>query len=166
MCVSVALLFAFALAGCADGSDGAAPVPGRGVAAPTFEADLLSGAGLRLDDLIGTPIVLNFWATTCRPCLREMPLLAETAAAHGDGDLVVIGVDSGEDANRIAEFIAGFEVDIGYPIVVDTDWDISRLYRVAALPTTYFIDRDGVIQYRRIGELAELHLNEGLSRIS
>jgi thiol-disulfide isomerase/thioredoxin len=143
----------------------ASEVPGRGVAAPGFEGELLSGGSIGLEELRGQPVIVNFWATTCAPCIREMPALAGTADDHADDGLVVLGVNYGESVAQIERFIDGFEVELGFPIMLDNRGEIGRLFKVVVFPTTYFIDRDGVIQYRRLGELGERHLEEGLARI-
>lgn len=156
---------------CSDGSDATegaasdADTTGRGVVAPMFDGQLLSGGELSLDSLRGRPIVVNFWTTTCVPCVREMPALAGAAREHEAEGLVVIGVNYGESQERVQSFVDEFEVAIEYPIVLDLDGSVGRSYGVAALPMTYFVDSDGVVQYRRIGELEERHLDEGLSRI-
>jgi len=137
----------------------------RGETAPAFEAELLSGNELTLDSLRGRPVVLNFWLTTCTPCIREMPALAELMLLHEDDDLVVVGVNPGESTEVVTEFIANFEVDLDFPIVMDRQSGLRELYEIVVFPMTYFIDRDGVVQYRRIGELREDHIAVGLERI-
>lgn len=187
--VVLPLAFAVLAAACADGSDvgqtaasvsspvTASPASGgllvgptgaglgRGDTAPAFEAELLSGSELTLESLQGTPVVLNFWLTTCTPCIREMPALADLMRLYEDDDLVVVGVNPGESTEVVSEFIANFEIDLDFPIVMDRQSDVRELYSIAVFPMTYFIDRDGVIQYRRIGELREDHIAVGLERI-
>ena len=130
-----------------------------------FQAELLSGSELTLDSLRGRPVVLNFWLTTCTPCIREMPALADLMRLHEDDDLVVVGINPGESNQVVTDFIANFEVDLDFPIVMDRQSEVRKLYSIAVFPMTYFIDRDGVIQYRRIGELREDHITVGLERI-
>lgn len=143
-----------------------ADTTGRGLVAPAFDGQLLSGGDLSLDSLRGRPVVVNFWTTTCAPCVREMPALAAAAAEHEADGLVVVGVNYGEQEDRIQAFVDGFEAAIEYPILLDLDGAVGRSYGVAALPMTYFVDGNGVVQYRRIGELEQRHLDEGLSRIN
>ena len=146
---------------------GAAPseTPGKGVPAPDFAGELLSGGQLGLESLRGSPVIVNFWATTCAPCIREMPALAEAAKVNKDEGLVVIGVNYGETVTMIQRFVDAFDVDLDFPIMLDDRGEIGRLFKVVVFPTTYFVDREGVIQYRRLGELEERHLEEGLARI-
>ena len=140
-------------------------VLGPGDVAPSFSAPLLSGGQLSLEALRGQPVIVNFWLTTCEPCLREMPALAAAAAANAGEGLVVIGVNQGEHRDLIVEFLASFETEIDFPIVLDPGQDIGAAYEIVAFPTSYFVDGFGVIQYRRFGELREEHLEVGLSRI-
>lgn len=139
--------------------------PGRGVAAPSFTGELLAGEDLSLESLRGRPVIVNFWATTCAPCIREMPALADTAKNNADEGLVVVGVNYGESVAQIQRFIDAFEIELGFPIMLDSRGEIGRAFKVVVFPTTYFIDRNGVIQYRRLGELEEDHVTEGLARI-
>jgi thiol-disulfide isomerase/thioredoxin len=166
--VAVALV----AAACSGGDDtsetpepAASEVPGRGIEAPDFAGELLTGEALGLDALVGEPLIVNFWATTCEPCIREMPALAGAAKDHAAEGLKVVGVNFGEPVELINGFLDDFEIDLGFPIMLDPIGEVSRSYKVIFLPTTYFIDRDGTIQYRRIGELGDRHLAEGLSRI-
>lgn len=166
--VAFVLVFALGMAACSGestaDSSGNGDATGRGAEAPLFDGEVLSGGVVSLESLRGTPVVVNFWTTTCGPCVREMPALAATARDH-EG-LTVIGVNYGEQQDRVQAFIDDFEIEIGYPIVLDKDGAIGRRYGVAVLPMTYFIDADGIVQYRRIGELEDRHIAEGLSRIT
>ena len=136
---------------------------GAGDPAPSFTGTLLSGEELSLGSLRGRPLVLNFWLTSCEPCVREMPTLA--AATEADTDLVVVGVNFGETSEQIERFLAGFDGSVDFAILLDSG-EITGAYQVAALPTTYFIDSAGTIRYRRVGELREEHLAVGLERIT
>ena len=149
--------------GLADAPAGSNVPIGRGDEAPAFTGELLSGEQLTLESLRGQPVVVNFWLTTCEPCLREMPLLAD--AAGESEDLVVVGVNYGEPAASVERYVDGFDVDLGFPILLDHDGEIGDSFGILVFPTTYFIDRNGIVQYRRVGELADRHLGEGLSRI-
>lgn len=131
------------------------PPPSEGLepgqVAPDFELADLEGKPLRLSELRGRPVIINFWATWCAPCRQEMPLLQETAERYGDQDLVVLGVDIGEDAAAVGNYVKSLGVD--FPILLDATQDISDRYRVYGLPTSFFIDREGVVDFRFIGPL-------------
>lgn len=138
---------------------------GQGIVAPRFTAPLLGGAQFDSADYAGRPLVVNFWATTCEPCIREMPLLEAAADRYEDDGLVVVGVNYLEGSDRIESFFAQLNFDVDYPTVLDLDGDIGRHYGVALLPTTFFIDGDGIVLYRRLGEVHDRHFDEGWARI-
>ncbi len=131
------------------------PPPSEGLEpgqiAPDFELAGLDGKPLRLSELRGRPVIVNFWATWCAPCRQEMPLLQETAERYGDQGLVVLGVDVGEDAAAVGNFARSLGVE--FPILLDTTQHVSDRYRVYGLPTSFFIDREGVVDFRFIGPL-------------
>lgn len=155
--------------------EGAPPVatlltPGADVAtsagdpAPRFTAARTDGSILDGDDLEGRAIVVNFWLTTCEPCIRELPLLSRAASAHAGDGLVVIGVNPQESASTIDAFLASLDLTGSIEYVVDPDAVIARAFLVPAYPTTYFIDRTGTVRYRRFGEVEDEHLEVGLER--
>jgi peroxiredoxin len=123
----------------------------EGAAAPPFEVQLADGTGrtVALADLRGKVVVLDFWATTCPPCLRQMEgldTLHRRLAARG---VAVLGVSvGGEGAAEIAAFAKGRNVD--YPLAVD-EGEAAQAYRVSALPTLYVIGRDGKIVHGEVG---------------
>jgi cytochrome c biogenesis protein CcmG/thiol:disulfide interchange protein DsbE len=140
-----------------------APPPDAGTRAPGFFGQFLDGTALSTETAAGRPVILNFWLTTCEPCIRELPALAGAAREH-DG-LLVIGVNYEEGASAIEAFLDGFEPRPEFPILLDTNGELARAYQVVVFPTTFFIDADGVIRYRRNGEVRSEHLVVGLERI-
>ena len=141
------------------------PVEGlrQGDLAPDFEVADLNGMPLRLSDLRGKAVVLNFWATWCYPCREEMPLLQKAYETRQDDGLVVLGVDVGEDETSVAAFAK--ELGLSFPLGLDKTQAISRLFRVFGMPTTFFIDRAGMIQYIVVGQVQEPALTRMLDRI-
>lgn len=122
----------------------AAPRPG--FLAPDFELQTLTGENIRLGQLHGRPVILNLWASWCPPCKAEMPAIQRVYAAYSDRGLAVLGVnmtyqDDAESAQRFAR-----EQGVTFPILLDRDGSVGRQYEMRALPTTFFIDGDGVIQ--------------------
>jgi cytochrome c biogenesis protein CcmG, thiol:disulfide interchange protein DsbE len=138
------------------------PQPAVGYPAPNFTLKTLSGETLTLADLRGTPVVLNFWATWCDPCRRELPALQATAASYGE-QVVILGIDEGEAASTVAEFIPQF--GLTYPILLDEEFTVGDLYNVRGMPTTFFIDGEGVIRHLWIGEMNRITLAEGIAAI-
>ena len=122
----------------------------EGALAPDFELEKVDVQAGRtsgeawLSDFRGHPVVLNFWATWCFPCRTEIPQFVNAAAKHKDDGLVVIGLDQQEGAGLIQPFAQKYGID--YPILIDRDGDVGNKYRLLGLPTTIFIDANGVIQ--------------------
>ena len=126
--------------------------------APDFELETFDGGTLRLSDLEGKVVVLNFWASWCPPCRWEMPFFETMWNEYRDRDVVFVGVamsDTLEDAQSFAE-----ESGVTYPIGLDQTREIVRDYEVRSLPTTFFIDKEGQIQ-RRLTSAA----NEALLKV-
>lgn len=143
----------------------AQPEPGGllkpGDIAPDFSLVLDDGRYLRLSDLQGQPVLLNFWATWCGPCRLEMPELVK--AANADENLVVLAVDVQEARSAVEEFAAEFNLTI--PVVLDSEGKVRNLFRVPGLPTTYFIDRSGKIASVVVGPLTPQVLADRLAEI-
>ena len=131
---------------------GLPPSPDVGHPAPDFTLTRLDGTEMSLAELKGTPVIVNFWATWCGPCRAEIPALEAAQQRLGD-DAVILGVNVQEDPARVASFAE--ELGMTYPVVLDAAADTSRLYRVRAFPTTYFIDSRGVIVDVYTGPLNE-----------
>lgn len=117
--------------------------PLAGYLAPDFTLQTIQGESVALSELRGRPVVVNFWATWCPPCRAEMP---DFQAVHQDfsGRAVLLGVNQGESAQDITSYAA--EVGITYPMLVDADSQINQAYGIRALPTTIFIDANGVVR--------------------
>jgi cytochrome c biogenesis protein CcmG, thiol:disulfide interchange protein DsbE len=147
----------------ADGkAAGLPPAPAVGHPAPDFTLTALVGSQVRLADLRGRPVVLNFWATWCPPCRAEMPQLEAASRRYSD-QVAVIGVNQVEPAGTVQVFAN--EVGLTYPIPLDSSGTASRLYGVRSLPTTFFIDREGVIRQIQVGGLTEATLADMLRSI-
>jgi len=139
------------------------PAPAVGHPAPDFVTHLLDDSAFALHQKRGTPLVLNFWATWCGPCRAEMPAL-ERAAQRYDGHVTIVGINQAEDPAVIQAFVDEFGVT--FPIALDADQAIGAdLYNVRGLPTTYFIDGEGIIRYIWMGEMNSVTLEEGIAEI-
>ena len=142
------------------------PAPLVGRMAPDFTLPRLNGGGddLSLSNFRGRPVVLNFWATWCGPCRLEMPELEEAYRASG-GDLVVVGVQVRDDAGDPAAFLQ--EVGVTFPVVRDAEGSVQALYlKRVALPTTFFVDRDGLIRYVQVGPMTKTFIEERVREVA
>ncbi|MGH2587650.1 MAG: TlpA family protein disulfide reductase [Dehalococcoidia bacterium] len=139
---------------------GEAPKIGR--PAPDFTLLDLDGQPLSLSDLRGKTVVMNFWATWCPPCRKEFPELVRLYDRNADRGLVVLGMDLQENPRIVRSFADEFGAR--FPIVIDTKGDVAARYRLIGLPTTYFIDAEGVIRAQHIGLLNEELLTEKLNQ--
>ncbi len=109
--------------------------------APEFALTTFRGEILKLSELRGRPIVLNFWASWCSPCREEAPILEAVWRQYKDQGLLVIGVDYVDTESEAQKYIAEF--GITYPNGPDVQTRISQTYRITGVPETYFITREG-----------------------
>jgi thiol-disulfide isomerase/thioredoxin len=113
----------------------------EGEMSPNFQLLLDDGRHLRLQDLRGQPVLLNFWATWCGPCRLEMPEIVRVATTNPD--LVVLAINVQESMEQLQPFAEEFQMTL--PVVRDTDGELRNLYEVRGMPTSVFIDREGKI---------------------
>ncbi|MGD9713804.1 MAG: redoxin domain-containing protein [Thermomicrobiales bacterium] len=131
--------------------------PQTGNLAPNFHLQTLEGDTVRLSDLRGQPVFLNFWATWCFACITEMPAMQQLADRY-EGELVVIGVNVDQSREVAAAF--ALQEEIRYQLLLDPGASVTEAYRVRSMPTSMFIDRDGVIHSIRFGELSSSEMEE------
>ena len=131
-------------------------------AAPDFEWVAPSGARVSLSSLRPKPVVINFWATWCDPCKKEMPLLDKAAADHAG--IAFLAVDLDEDGERIRAFFDRIGITRLEPLL-DVGLTTTHRYVVLSVPSTFFVDGGGTIRHVKIGEMSEADLRTGLDRI-
>lgn len=124
--------------------DGAKVAADEGALAPDFLLEQLDGPDLRLSDFRGQPVVLNFWATWCSPCRKEMPQFVRAYDKYKHDGLVIIGLNLQEGKSIAQKFADDFGME--FPIVIDRDGEMQDRYHNLPLPATYFIDRAGYIR--------------------
>ncbi len=113
--------------------------------APDFTLASLSGSNLRLQEQRGNVVMLNFWATWCGPCRREMPQLNRLYGKYRDAGFVLLGVNVDEDRARAAGLAQ--KLGVQFPVLFDPAQSVTRLYDLGSMPATVLIDRDGRVRY-------------------
>lgn len=118
---------------------------------PAFAASTLDGEEFDGAELVGTPYMLNIWATWCAPCRHEMPELQKLHEAYSEEGFQVVGVSVDDRGSRetIREFLA--EVEVTFPIYHDPSWEISDIYGLLGLPGTFLMDAEGRLVRRWMG---------------
>jgi thiol-disulfide isomerase/thioredoxin len=106
---------------------------------------------IKLSDYRGKVVLLNFWATWCPPCIREMPSMERLHQQVNAEDFKVIAINQMEDADQVFAFTGQLEIDPTFDILFDSTSKVSQDYAVRGLPTTYLIDKQGNIRYRAVG---------------
>lgn len=133
-----------------------------GEAAPDFSGNSLEGETIRLSDYRGQIVVINDFATWCGPCLLETPHLVEIYNAN-EGEVAFIGLNLHESATDVADYRNQF--DIPYPLLLDPDGKLTALYRPIGLPTSWFIDPEGVVRYVHAGPMTKAMVQEALDAV-
>ena len=118
--------------------------PQEGEVAPDFLLPTLDGPDVRLSDLRGKAVIVNFWATWCAPCRRELPQFVAAYDRYKDQGLVILGVNVQEDRDTVRRMAQDF--GLKYPLPIDSTGSVVDSYKLLGLPTTYFIDRNGVVR--------------------
>lgn len=120
-----------------------------GGTAPDFMLPGLDGTMVTLDQYRGSPVLLNFWATWCGPCRTEMPFLEEVYREWEEKGLVMLAVNVGETAATVQSFMD--ENGFTMPVLLDRTQATSRNYNITGIPTTFILDKDGIIREKVIG---------------
>ncbi|MCC6611868.1 MAG: TlpA family protein disulfide reductase [Anaerolineae bacterium] len=133
--------------------------------APDFTLGTLHGGEVTLSDFQGQAVLINFWATWCVPCRFEMPELVRAYQAHSDEGFTILAVnltdqDSLED---VREFVGEF--DMTFPVLLDESGQVSTLYGLLGLPTTVFVNREGLVQRIHIGLMSPAQIVEFVGEI-
>lgn len=136
--------------------------PAVGFPAPDFTLATLDGGEFNLAAQQGTPVVLNFWATWCGPCEREIPTLQAASVNYAER-VQIVGVDQGESFEAVQRFADDYGMTFTVPM--DQNGEVSYAFNVKGLPTTYFIDADGVIRKIWHGEMNSVTLAEGIQEL-
>jgi cytochrome c biogenesis protein CcmG/thiol:disulfide interchange protein DsbE len=133
------------MSGCSSGSS----APSVGSLAPDFQFYNSQEELVSLSDLRGEPVILNFWATWCGPCVYEMPYLQQVYEEWSDDGLVLLTINMGGTSSQVKEFLQ--DHDLSLPVLLDPNRNLAAQYNISHIPTTFFIDMDGTIQAVRVG---------------
>ena len=132
--------------------------------APDFSLYDLEGNPVSISDFRGEPVILNFWATWCGPCVYEMPLLQQVYDELSAEELVLLTINTGESASRVEDFLQANNYSL--PVLLDRNQEVALKYGIRYIPTTFFIDKDGAIQDAKIGPFTSKEmLEERISKI-
>jgi peroxiredoxin len=119
--------------------------------APDFTLRTMGGPNLRLQEQRGQVVLVNFWATWCGPCRKEMPHLNRLYEKYRGSGFTLLGINVDDDARNAVELAS--KLGVKFPVLLDTDKKASKLYDLSAMPATVLIDRDGRVRYVHRGYL-------------
>ena len=139
-------------------SYGAPALAQKGGTVTDFTIESLGGFPVSLNDYEGQVIVMNFWATWCPPCRAEMPDINNFYEAYRDEGLVVLAINEEEPAETVRPFIQAN--NFTFPVLLDSEGRVAQQYSTRSYPTTFVIDRNGVIQHVQTGQISEAELEK------
>ena len=136
-----------------------------GQEAPDFELKSLAGGRVRLKDLRGHPILVNFWASWCVPCAAEMPLIVAAADSLRNQGLLVVAVNLSDQERMkdVRAFVDSF--DLAFPVLLDEWGRVRERYGLVAVPTSVFVDAAGLVRHVISGPMESDMLSGGLVRL-
>lgn len=130
---------------------GLIPSPREGFLAPDFTLDLVGGGQLTLSELRGEVILINLWASWCPPCRSEMPAIQQVYEANRERGLEVLAINMTYQDSETAAVEFARELGLTFPILLDRTGTVGYQYQLRSLPTTFFVDQQGVIQQVILG---------------
>ncbi|HZQ06858.1 MAG TPA: TlpA disulfide reductase family protein [Anaerolineae bacterium] len=137
-----------------------------GSLAPEIELKDLKEETVRLSDFRGRPVLVNFWATWYGPCRIEMPIVEQKYRKYKETEkFVILAINIQDDAgvDAVRSFLG--ELSLTFPVLLDKDGIAETAYHVLGLPTSFFIDRRGIIRATRVGNMSEQYIDEQLQKI-
>jgi peroxiredoxin len=139
------------------------PAARLGGPAPDFSLATADGGTVRLADLKGKPVLINFWATWCQPCREEMPAMQELYEQYRERGLVILAVDMEEDLRPVRRWIdrGGYT----FTFLLDSEGEQVKRYNINASPTSYFVGRDGVIRDLKLGALSRGEMQTKIEKL-
>jgi len=142
----IILISGLLITGCSGGTN---PEPVVGKPAPDFQFKNLEGQSVSLSDFQGKPVLINFWQVRCPPCRAEMPYIQQVYDEWRGKGLVILAINIGESPSQIKEFMQSQGLSL--PVLLDKGGKVAEKYNIWFIPTTFFLDKDGIIQEKIIG---------------
>ncbi len=130
--------------------------------AQDFELETLEGETIKLSDLKGKKVFINFWATWCTYCEKEMPDFQKFYDKYKDEGFILLGVDVGESKSKVQKFVD--DINIDFPILLDTDSQTARNYGIRSFPTTIAVNEEGIVVVAKIGMITYEDMESMYSR--
>jgi DsbE subfamily thiol:disulfide oxidoreductase len=130
---------------------------------PSFTLALVDGKSFQIGDHKGKPVLINFFASWCLPCRDEMPVLVKIAHEYESKGVVFLGVAVDDTEEKMKDFMAKYEVD--FPVGLDKTAEVQKSFGLYGIPTTYFVDRQGMINYFHSGVVTEELLQHELDKL-
>lgn len=131
--------------------------------APQFALADLDGNPVRLSDLAGRPVIVNFWASWCGPCVEEFPLLKQAEAQHAADGLAVVGIVYEDRSESARSFMQRMGAD--WPAAMDPGGSVAGEYAIFGPPETFFIGRDGIVLGHQVGQFSRASLDRQIATI-
>lgn len=122
-----------------------------GKAAPAFSAKDIDGKEVSLSDYLGKVVLLDFWASWCVPCREEFPFLIKFYEKHQKEDFIILAVNIDDQEENMRSFLSKFHTAHVFPLIFDREKTIPPLYELESMPTSIFIDKNGIIRYIHTG---------------
>ena len=134
-----------------------------GEAAPALVVPQVGGGTIDLAALKGTPVWVNFMQTTCEPCITEFPLMNGFAARYGEAGLVILAIDIREEEGLVSSFAQSLNAT--FPLGLDGDGEAQRTWGAFALPTHFWVDKDGIVRDGALGGIGADVMARGVGKI-
>jgi len=133
--------------------------------APEFTLKTLAGGQVSLSDYRGRPVLINFWASWCVPCRTEMPDIIAAYKAHRESGLEVLAIDNTQldVIDDVRQFVATFQMP--FPVLLDEQGEVALAYRILGLPTSVFVDGEGIVRAVNVGPMSAATIEKHLATI-
>lgn len=123
----------------------------EGAALPDFSLTDMQGKSHKLGDYRGKVVMVNFWATYCGPCIKEMPSMQRLKEKLSDRPFVILAIDMAEERATVEAFLQKHNIQVNFPILLDPEGGVVESWMITAVPTTFIIDPQGKIRYALFG---------------